>query len=113
VGSPASRAAARALLKMRERAASQEADVRIVFDLGTKQKAGVVSRSVDAQGKVAEYIFPASGQCLGVFEVPRGMTVEEALRRAKTRRFNSNFVIDLEPGRGQALAPKGLLTLNP
>lgn len=113
VGSPASRAAARALLKMRERAASQEADVRFVFDLGTKHSAGVVSRHVDAKGKVIEFIYPASGEHLGFFEVPRGTTAEEALRRAKARRFNSNLVIDLETGRGQTLAPKGLLAPNP
>ena len=104
MGSPASRAAARALLKFRERAANQEADVRIVFDLGTQQSAGAVSRNVDAQGKVIEFIFPARGECLGVFEVPRGITVEEALRQAKARRFNANLVIDLEPSRGQAFA---------
>jgi hypothetical protein len=106
MGSSASRAAARALLKMRERAASQEADVRIIFDLGTQQSAGAVSRNVDAQGKVIEFIFPACGECLGVFEVPRGVTVEEALRRAKARRHNSGFVIDLEPGRGKVFAQK-------
>jgi hypothetical protein len=98
---------------MREKAASQEADVRIVFDLGTQQSGGAVSRNVDAKGKVIEFIFPARGECLGVFEVPRGTTVEEALRRAKARRFNSNLVIDLEPGRERAFAPKGLLAPNP
>jgi hypothetical protein len=106
MGSPASRAAARALLKMRERAASQEADVRIVFDLGMQESGGGVSRSVDAHGKVIELIFPAHGECLGVFEVPPGTTVEDALRKAKARRHNSGFVIDLEPGRGKVFAQK-------
>jgi hypothetical protein len=106
LGSPASRAAARALLKGREEAANQEANVRIVCDLGIRESAGGVSRSVDARGKVTEFIFPAHGECLGVFEVPPGTTVEDALRRAKARRHNSDFVIDLEPGRGRVFAPK-------
>ena len=36
--------------------------------------------------------------------MPRGITVEEALRLAKARRFNANLVIDLEPSPGQAFA---------
>ncbi len=95
VGSVASRAAARALLRLRDRAASTVADVRIVIDLGVEQSAGAVSRGEDAHGNVVEFIFPAQGECLGVFEVPRGETVEDALRRAKGRQ-NSGFVIDLE-----------------
>jgi hypothetical protein len=106
MGSAASRAAARALLKIREEAANQEADVRIVVDLGIKESSGGVSRSIDAHGKVTEFIFPAHGECLGVFEVPAGTTVEEALRRAKARQHNSDLVIDLEPGRGRVFAPK-------
>jgi phosphatidylserine/phosphatidylglycerophosphate/cardiolipin synthase-like enzyme len=106
LGSPASRAAARALLKAREEAANQEVDVRIVFDLAIQESAGGVLRSIDAQGKVTELIFPAHGECLGVFEVPPGTTVEEALRRAKARGHNSGFVIDLEPGRGRVFAQK-------
>jgi phosphatidylserine/phosphatidylglycerophosphate/cardiolipin synthase-like enzyme len=106
MGSPASRAAARALLKIREKAATQNADVRIVFDLAIQESAGGVSRSVDAQGKVTELIFPAHGECLGVFEVPPGTTVEEALRRAKARQHHSGLVIDLEPGRGRVFAQK-------
>jgi hypothetical protein len=105
MGSAASRAAARALLKIREEAANQEADVRIVVDLEIKESSGGVSRSVDAHGKVTEFIFPAHGECLGVFEVPAGTTVEEALR-AKARRHNSDLVIDLEPERGRVFAPK-------
>jgi hypothetical protein len=106
IGSLASRAAARALLKGREEAANQEADVRIVCDLGIRESAGGVSRSLDAHGKVIEFIFPAHGECLGVFEVPPGTTVEEALRRAKARQRNASFVIDLEPGRGRVFTQK-------
>jgi hypothetical protein len=106
IGSLASRAAARALLKGREEAANQEADVRIVCDLGIRESAGGVSRSLDAHGKVIEFIFPAHGECLGVFEVPPGTTVEEALRRAKARQRNSSFVIDLEPGLGRVFTQK-------
>jgi hypothetical protein len=58
------------------------------------------------EGKVTEFIFPAHGECLGVFEVPPGTTVEDALRRAKARRHNSDFVIDLEPGRGRVFSQK-------
>src|ERR1700722_19190585 len=72
LGSVASRAAARALLRLRDKAASTVADVRIVIDLGEEQSAGAVSRGEDAHGNVVEFIFPAQGECLGVFEVPRG-----------------------------------------
>jgi hypothetical protein len=106
VGSVASRAAARALLRLRDRAASTVADVRIVIDLGVEQSAGAVSRGEDAHGNVVEFIFPAQGECLGVFEVPRGETVEDALRRAKGRRLNSGFVIDLERNSERIFARK-------
>jgi hypothetical protein len=106
VGSAASRAAARALLRLRDKAASTVADVRIVIDLGVEQSAGAVSRGEDAHGNVVEFIFPAQGECLGVFEVPRGETVEDALRRAKGRRQNSGFVIDLERNRERIFAQK-------
>jgi hypothetical protein len=89
------------------------ADVRIVFDLGTQQSARAVSRSVDARGRGDRVHLSSQRGVPWSFEVPPGTTVEEALRRAKARRFNSNLVIDLEPGRGQAFAPKGLLALNP
>ena len=102
----ASRAAARALLRLRDKAASTVADVRIVIDLGEEQSAGAVSRGEDAHGNVVEFIFPAQGECLGVFEVPRGETVEDVLRRVKGQRQNSGFVIDLERNGERVFAQK-------
>jgi hypothetical protein len=106
VGSVASRAAARALLRLRDKAASTVADVRIVIDLGVEPSAGAVSRGEDAHGNVVEFIFPAQGECLGVFEVPRGETVEDVLRRVKGQRQNSGFVIDLERNGERIFAQK-------
>jgi hypothetical protein len=113
LGSPASRAAARALLQIREEAANREAETRFVFDLGMEVSPGGVSRSIDAQGKVIEFIFPASGECLGVFGVPAGMNVEDALRKAKARRYSSNLVIDLEPAQCRILAQRHSLPKTP
>jgi hypothetical protein len=112
IGSRASRAAARALLQIREEAANREAETRFVIDFGMERPPGGVSRSVDAQGKVIEFIFPASGECLGVFGVPAGMTVEDALRKAKARRYGSNFVIDIEPAQSRMLGQKAFLAQN-
>jgi hypothetical protein len=103
VGSPSSRAAARMLLKQKERVEERKTnrppDVRIVFDI-PRHSVEVVSASAErARGyrvdryvdgeEIVEIVFPAHayiGECLGVCSVPTGVSVEEALRLLRENR---------------------------
>lgn len=92
LGSSSSRAAARMLLSRRKQAASREADIRIVFDLASGPCRGKVSRTIDPKGVITDIIFPvhdAKEECYGVFAVPRGIDLEEALRQARERQVES------------------------
>jgi hypothetical protein len=88
LGSILSRAAARMLLKDKTEAANREAEVRLVFDLSGKPCPEHISRHKGSDGKITDLIFPAhelDEACYGVFEVPRGMSLEEAYRQARMR----------------------------
>jgi hypothetical protein len=103
VGSASSRAAARMLLKHREREEDRNAnrppDVRMVFDLprhrvevepvsSDRVRSNRVDRHID-RGKIVEIVFPAhayKGECLGVCSVSPDVSVEEALRELRKRR---------------------------
>jgi hypothetical protein len=103
VGSSSSRAAARMLLKQKERVEERKTnrppDARMVFDL-PRHSVEVVSASAErARGnrvdryvngeEIVEIVFPAHayiGECLGVCSVPTGVSVEEALRLLRENR---------------------------
>ena len=103
MGTPSSRAAARMLLKQKERVEERKTnrppDVRMVFDL-PRHSVEVVSASAEgARGyrvdryvdgeEIVEIVFPAHayiGECLGVCSVPTGVSVEEALRLLRENR---------------------------
>jgi hypothetical protein len=103
VGSPSSRAAARMLLKQKERVEERKTnrppDVPMVFDLprlevvsaSAEEARGYrVDRYVDGE-EIVEIVFPAHayiGECLGVCSVPTGVSVEEALRLLRENRRN-------------------------
>jgi hypothetical protein len=105
VGSPSSRAAARMLLKQKERVEERKTnrppDVRMVVDL-PRHRVEVVSASAEIArgyrvdryvngGEIVEIVFPAHayiGECLGVCSVPTGVSVEEALRLLRENRRN-------------------------
>ncbi len=103
MGPPSSRAAARMLLrqKERERKTNRPPDVRMVVDL-PQHRVEVVSASAERTrgyrvdryvngGEIVEIVFPAhdySGECLGVCSVPTGVSVEEALRLLRENRRN-------------------------
>jgi hypothetical protein len=96
LGSAASRAAARMLLKARKTAAEQHAerppDVRIVFDIPRHVAASAsaefarynrVNRYINGD-EIVEMIFPAyEGECLGVCAVSPDVSVEEALQQLR------------------------------
>jgi hypothetical protein len=76
------------LLKEKTEAASREADVRLVFDLTGRHCSEHVSRHKGSDGRITDLIFPAHAideACYGVFEVPRGMSLDEAYRQARMR----------------------------
>jgi hypothetical protein len=103
VGSASSRAAARMLLKHREREEERKTnrspDVRMVFDLPRRRieaesvsservRVNRVERYIN-RGEVVEIVFSAhaySGECLGVCSVSPDVSVEEALRELRKRR---------------------------
>ena len=105
MGSASSRAAARMLLKQKERVEERKTirppDVRMVFDL-PRHSVEVVSASAEgARGyrvdryvdgeEIVEIVFPAHayiGECLGVCSVPTGVSVKEALRLLRENRRN-------------------------
>jgi hypothetical protein len=76
------------LLNDKSEAARREADVLLVFDLTGRHCPEHVSRHKGSDGKITDLIFPAHAineACYGVFEVPRGMSMEEAYRQARIR----------------------------
>lgn len=105
MGSPSSRAAARMLLRQKERVEERKTnrppDVRMVVDL-PRNRVEVVSASKErARGyrvdrhvngeQIVEIVFPAhaySGECLGVCSVPTGVSVGVALRLLRENRRN-------------------------
>ena len=105
MGSASSRAAARMLLKHKERAeelkANRPPDVRMVFDLpqhrvevesvsSERVRGNRVDRYIN-RGEIVEIVFPAhayNGECLGVCSVPADVSVEESLRLLRESRRN-------------------------
>jgi hypothetical protein len=97
IGSAASRAAARTLLKARKTAAEQEEeqppDVRMVLDMPSAKQGpsqNIVERYVSGR-EIVEIVFPAhayKGECLGFCSVSPDVSVEEALRELRKRRHD-------------------------